>query len=155
MTRAKLVAAGLCFILCLTSADVFSQVKLMKGQTVYVPAYANVFTGPRGNVFHLTVTLVIRNTDPRRPIVVTAADYIGTSGRLEKKFVDRPVTLGPMASTHFLITEAEASGGIGANFIVRWKAETDVNVPIIEAVMIGARSGQGISFVAVGQEISE
>jgi hypothetical protein len=30
-----------------------------------------------------------------------------------------------------------------------------VNVPIVESVMIGARSGQGISFIGSSQEISE
>jgi hypothetical protein len=37
--------------------------------------------------------------------------------------------------------------------MVTWKSETGVNPPIIEAIMIGAKSGQGISFVSRGQVI--
>ena len=43
----------------------------------------------------------------------------------------------------------------GANFLVKWKSPTKVNPPLIEGVMIGTRSGQGISFVSRGQVIDE
>ena len=46
-------------------------------------------------------------------------------------------------------------GGAGANFIVKWTSSREVNVPIVECVMIGMKSGQGISFVSQGQEIKE
>lgn len=36
---------------------------LSKGQTVYVPVYSNVFSGPRSLPFQLATTLSIRNTD--------------------------------------------------------------------------------------------
>ncbi|MBT8364361.1 MAG: DUF3124 domain-containing protein, partial [Deltaproteobacteria bacterium] len=47
--------------------------------------------------------------------------------------------------------EDDKAGGSGANFIVVWKSESQVNPPIIEGVMIGTHSGQGISFVSRGQ----
>lgn len=144
-----------CTMLCITATSALSEVRLKKGQTVYVPAYSHVLIGPRGHTFNLAVTLAIRNTDPHYPITVIAADYFDTAGKLVKKFIDSPIKLNPMASTHLLIEEADTRGGLGANFIVRWKAEREVNAPIIESVMIGGRSGQGISFISPGQEISE
>ena len=142
-------------VLCLMAGHAFSEVNLKKGQTVYVSAYPHVFMGPRGNVFDLSVTLVIRNTDLKLPVSVTAVDYYDTNGKMTKKYLSNPLTLYPMASTHILITEKDTSGGIGSNFIVRWKADREVNAPVIEAVMIGGKSGQGISFVSEGREISE
>jgi len=142
-------------MLCIMAGPVFSEVRLNKKQTVYVSAYPHVFMGPRGNIFDLAVTLVIRNTNIKSPISVTTVDYYDTQGTLTKKFLGSPLRLNPMASTHILIAEKDVSGGIGSNFIVRWEADRDVNAPVIEAVMIGGRSGQGISFISRGQEISE
>ena len=142
-------------VLCLMAGYAFSEVITKKGQTVYVSAYPHVFMGPRGNIFDLSVTLVIRNTDLKLPVSITAVDYYDTNGKMTKKYLSNPLTLYPMASTHILITEKDTSGGIGSNFIVRWKADREVNAPVIEAVMIGGKSGQGISFATEGREISE
>jgi len=142
-------------IVCIMTSYAFSEVTMKKGQTVYVAAYPHVFMGPRGNMFDLGITLLIRNTDLKFSISVISVDYYDTHGKLTKKYLSSPVTLNPMASTHIHITEKDTSGGIGSNFIVRWKSEKDVNTPAIEAVMIGGKSGQGISFISPGQEISE
>lgn len=146
---------AVCVLLCLMAGQAFSEETLKKGQTVYVSAYPHVFMGPKGNIFDLAITLVIRNTDMKFPISVTTVDYYDTKGKLTKKHLNAPLILNPMASTHILITEKDVSGGIGSNFIVRWKADREVNAPIIETVMIGGKSGQGISFVSEGREISE
>ena len=142
-------------VLCLMAGNAFSAITLKKGQTVYVSAYPHVFMGPKGNVFDLSITLLIRNTDLKVPVSVTTVDYYDTKGRLTKKHLASPMIINPMASAHILITERDTSGGIGSNFIVRWMADKEVNVPIIEAVMIGGKSGQGISFITEGVEISE
>ena len=132
-----------------------SDMRLSKGQTVYVPAYSNVFTGPKRLPFQLATTLSIRSTDLSASIRITSIDYYDTSGRLIRRYLDKPLSLGPLASTIVHIEEKDASGGFGANFIVRWGADRAVNTPIVECVMIGATSGQGISFVSPGQEIKE
>ncbi len=142
-------------MICLMGGLAIPAVTTSRGQTVYVSAYPNVFMGPRGNNFDLTINLVIRNVDLKLPISVTSVDYYNTMGALTKKYLRSSLTLNPLESTHILITEKNTTGGIGSNFIVRWKADKEVNVPIIEAVMIGGKSGQGISFVTSGREISE
>ncbi|MGD8963712.1 MAG: DUF3124 domain-containing protein, partial [Desulfobacterales bacterium] len=63
--------------------------------------------------------------------------------------------LKAMATTRYILTEGDTTGGSGANFLVKWQSKTKINPPLIEAVMIGTRSGQGISFVSRGQVISE
>ncbi len=128
---------------------------LAKGQTVYVPVYANVFTAPKAIPFSLATILSIRNTDLVHPITIVTADYYDTKGKLLKRYYPKPIVLAPLESTYLYISEQEASGGVGANFIVKWSADREVNVPIIESVMIGAKSGQGISFVSPGQVLEE
>ena len=132
-----------------------SGASLSKGQSVYVPVYSNVFTGPRQRPFQLATTLSIRNTDLFASIQVTSVDYYGTNGKMVRRYLGRPLELRPLASTFIHIAEKDVTGGFGANFIVRWSAGKVVNNPIIECIMIGATSGQGISFVSPGQEIRE
>ncbi len=132
-----------------------SEVRVSKGQTVYVPAYSNVFTGPRKLPFQLATTLSIRNTDLTASFQITAIDYYDTGGKLVRRYLDKPQILGPLASTFVHIEEKDTSGGFGANFIVKWNSDRMMNSPIVECVMIGATGGQGISFVSPGQEIKE
>jgi hypothetical protein len=132
-----------------------ADLRISRGQTVYVPVYSNVFSGPKRLPFPLAATLSIRNTDPTAPLRVKSMDYYDTAGKLVRRFQDKPFLLSPLATTYVHIDEKDNSGGFGANFIVRWDAERNINAPIIEAVMIGATSGQGISFISPGQEIRE
>jgi hypothetical protein len=127
---------------------------LSKGQTIYVPAYSHIYSGNRERPFLLTVIVSIRNIDPKQPIKVTTVDYYETQGNLLTKFVETPVTLKPLESIRYVIPEKDKAGGSGANFIVEWKSDKFVNPPIVESVMIGTRSGQGVSFTSRGQAIS-
>jgi hypothetical protein len=129
--------------------------RISKGQTVYVPAYSNVFSGPKALPFNLATILSIRNTDPGATITITATDYYDMNGKLLRNYRPKPVTLGPLASTYLYLEERDIAGGFGASFIVRWEAARAVNEPIIECVMIGATSGQGISFVSPGKIIKD
>jgi hypothetical protein len=132
-----------------------TEIRLSKGQTVYVPAYSNVFVGPKNRPFQLATTLSIRNTDPAASFRVTAIDYYDTSGKLVRRYLGKPLVVGPLATTFIHVEEKDVSGGFGANFIVKWDADRVINAPVIECVMVGATSGQGISFVSPGQEIRE
>lgn len=125
------------------------------GQVVYVPAYSNLFAGPKQLPLQLAVTLCLRNTDPSASLTVTAIDYFNTEGRLLRRYLDKPRNLPPLASYYVHIEEKDTSGGFAPKFIVSWNAEKAINAPIIESVMLGATSGQGISFVSSGQVIQE
>jgi len=138
-----------------TAFSAEDKIELSSGQTVYVAIYSNVFTGPKERPFNLTATLSIRNTDLHNKIDVFSVEYFDNNGQSLKEYTQKPFTLSPLASHHFSIKEKDEAGGFGANFIVRWKAAKEVNPPIIESVMIGAKSGQGISFVSQGKVIAE
>ena len=132
-----------------------SDIVLSAGQTVYVPIYSHIYSGLKGRPFNLAATLSIRNTDPRHPITLISVNFYDSDGKLVKAYLDKPVELKAMASTRYILTEADTGGGSGANFLVKWKSQSKVNPPLIEGVMIGTRSGQGISFVSRGQVIDE
>lgn len=129
--------------------------QLSRGETVYVPVYSNVFSGPKNLALQLAATLCVRNTDTAASLSVTSVDYYDTNGKLLRRYLAKPVVLPPLGTTYVHLPEKDESGGFGANFIVRWKAERPINIPIIECVMIGATSGQGISFVSPGRAIRE
>jgi hypothetical protein len=59
----------------------------------------------------------------------------------------------PLATIRFVVAEKDVKGGSGANFLVRWESADPVNLPVVESVMIGAQSGQGISFTSQAREI--
>lgn len=132
-----------------------SEIKLSKGQILYVPVYSNVFAGPRKLPLQLAATLSIRNTDMAASFRVTAIDYYDTNGKLVRRHLERPAVVGPLATLYVHIEEKDKRGGFGANYIVRWQADSVINAPVVECVMIGATGGQGISFVSPGQEIRE
>jgi len=127
-----------------------SKSELSSGQTVYVSIYSNIFT----NV-GLAGMLSIRNTDLHNPLTILSSKYYDNNGKELKEYVQKPITLEPLGSTSFSVKEDDKSGGFGANFIVKWKADKDINPPVVESIMIGMREGKGISFVSQGKVISE
>lgn len=125
-------------------------IELSKGQSVYVPVYSNVISGPREVPAHLSNTLIIRNTDLHNGIQVTLADYYNTKGGLIKRYYTQPVSMAPLETIYIYLSERDQEGGVGANFIIQWHADKEVNVPIIECVMVGS---QGRAFVSPSHAI--
>lgn len=99
--------------------------------------------------------LSIRNTDQKGTITITKADYYDSEGKLIENYLPEPIQLKPLASTHLYIREADSTGGSGAHFIVKWESKESVNKPIIEGIMTGLRSGQGVSFRCPAQELAD
>jgi len=153
-------AVGLAFlaftlIMLTASAPWAGDIQRYRGQTIYTPAYSHIFIGDREHPFNLTVTLSIRNTDPETPITVETVDYHDSSGKKLRPYLNAAAPLDPLASQHYVVDESDTSGGAGAAFMVRWRSERPVRPPIVETVMIGTRSQQGISFVSRGRAIKE
>jgi len=84
---------------------------------------------------------------------VLEANYFDSKGVLVTKYLENPVRLNAMASMRYVVKASDKAGGSGANFIVRWAADIEVNPPIIEAIMIGSQIQRGISFTSRGQVI--
>jgi len=125
------------------------------GQKVYVPIYSHVYQGPKSRPYNLSALLSIRNVDAKNSITVTSVQYYDDHGELVKNYFETPVVISPMGTKEVYIHERNTDGGSGANFTVKWEGGTKVSVPIIQAVMIGTASTQGISFVCNGVAIEE
>ncbi len=134
----------------------FSEVRLVKGQTVYVPVYSHIYHGNRDREpVDLAATLSIRNTDQANAMNITSIDYYDSEGRLIKKHLDKSIIIKPMGSFRVIVKESDRSGGSGAKFLVKWESSAAITPPVIETVMIGTQAQQGISFTSRGQVIGE
>ena len=126
-----------------------------KGQTLYVPAYSHVVHGDRNQPFQLTATLSVRNVDPSHPVTLLSAEYRDSKGSMVRQYVETPRRISPFASTEFVVRESDKGGGLGASFVVRWKADTAVIAPVVETILIGTAASQGISFVGEARVIED
>ncbi len=122
-------------------------------QLVYVPVYSHVyFQG--GSPYSLEVTLSVRNTDTEDALYVKTVDYYDTSGKRVKSYLEQPIRLAPLQTIEFLVERRDSSGGSGANFLVDWCGDNELNKPLIEAVMVGTGGTQGICFSRGGVDIN-
>ncbi len=151
------IIQGLCVpvLLLFLAAPSFAReiLDLTKEGTVYVPAYSHVYHGNKQAEFLLNVSLSIRNVDLKQSITVTSVGYYNNNGKLVKEFLDAPKSLNPLGSFHVSVPEKDAAGGFGANFVVTWQSDQPVNPPMMESVMIGTASSQGVSFTSRGLTI--
>jgi len=138
-----------------TASQADSDIVLSDGQTVYLPIYSHIYSGLKGNPFSLAAALSIRNPDPGHPITLVSVKFYDSDGKLVKQYLDNPAELKAMASTRYILTESDTGGGSGANFLAKWTSKAKVSLPLVEGVMIGTRSGQGISFASRGQVIKD
>ncbi len=129
--------------------------KVVVGQTIYVPAYSAVYTSDRAHRFELAITLSIRNTDQDHPIFLTAARYHDQDGQRVRDHVKKPIRIGPMASIEYFVSESDTSGGVSASFLVDWVAEQSVTAPVVESIMVGTLSTQGVSFTCPGRVLQD
>ncbi len=125
------------------------------GQTVYVPAYTQVYYSARGETFPLVTTLMIHNTDPTADIKLETVALHDTEGKLLRQQLQAPASLAPFATRDFLAAGLDKAQGLGACFLVKWSAKQPVNPPLLECLMIGTAGQQGISFRSQGRVIVE
>lgn len=125
-------------------------------QTVYVPIYSHIYADSRfkDKPFQLTAIVSIRNTDQHNSFTLEKVDYYDSHGKLLQHYLTKPIVIAPLASTRYIVPEADTLGGSGAKFIVSWSSKDTVTEPIIEGIMIGTKMQQGISFVTNSQVLS-
>jgi hypothetical protein len=126
-----------------------------RGQTLYVPIYSNILVSEGATPTEMAATMAIRNTDIEHEIFVTKVTYYDTAGALIETYLDGIYGLGPMASAFILINVADKRGGLGANFVVTWRAEAAVSDPVVEAIMVGASGTKGFSFTSHARVIEQ
>jgi hypothetical protein len=139
------------------SGPALAAVKLVKSQTVYIPSYSNVISGPPiYMVVPLRANLVIHNTDPAQAITLARIDEYDTEGKKVSSYLTAPVVLNPLGAMRVVVKESKKEAeGLGANFIIQWHAEKKVTEPIIECLIIGSLGAQGFSFTTQGRITQE
>ena len=149
-----ILAAGL---LVNFSGSALAAAKLVKSQTVYIPSYSNVISGPPiYMVVPLRANLVIHNTDPAQAITLARIDEYDTEGKKVSSYLTAPVVLNPLGAMRVVVKESKKEAeGLGANFIIQWHAEKKVTEPIIECLIIGSLGAQGFSFTTQGRVTQE
>ncbi|WP_319541699.1 DUF3124 domain-containing protein [uncultured Pseudodesulfovibrio sp.] len=150
-----LILIALAVMMLSLPAQAGREINLSSGQTVYVPVYSHIYQGIKGKPYNLSALLSIRNVDYNDFITVIAVKYYDDNGNMLKSYLKEPVSIPPMGTKEVHIPERDTSGGSGANFTVVWESAKKVSTPIIQAVMIGTASTQGISFVCDGVAIVE
>ena len=124
-----------------------------KRHAIYVPAYSHIYSRG-GQAFMLEVTLSVRNTDPEHEIRIERVSYFDTKGDEIRSFDGAAIRLGPLETVSYLVEAGDIAGGSGANFIVEWAADGEVNAPIAEAVMTGIDGTHQLSFASRGKPIA-
>lgn len=157
MTIKKWLCGGLSalvFALALAStAAVAQEVRpLSRGQMLFLPIYSHMLYGNLGksgkaSYLLLSALVSIRNTDPRRPLRVLSARYFDTHGKTLAERVAAPVTIPPLGTLELFVELNDASGGSGANFIIRWEAEQPINPPLVEALHANMDGGKAVIFM--------
>ena len=137
-----------------TTVDL-NAVTLVDGQLLYVPAYSEIYYADQERTWDFAITLAVHNADPARPIIVESLAYYNGDGLWVHDYVAQPFLLPPLATHAVTVPRDDKSGGVGANFLVKWTAEDAVVDPVVEAVMISAAGQQGLSFITTSRIIEE
>ncbi len=125
----------------------------VRQETVYVPVYSDIYIFDETSKYLLAITLSLRNTSPTDSLFISYVDYYDSKGSLLRHYLEGMIALRPLESVEFVVENREDKGGTGANFLVHWGMTQPASPPVIQAVMIGSLSQQGISLVTEGMAI--
>jgi hypothetical protein len=152
--KALLLAIILIMSLGLLAGPTAAAVKLVKGQTLYLPCSTRFIK--ENFPFNIKATIFIYNTDPSQAITIVKMDFYDTSGKFVKKYLEHPLKLEPSAGTYIRVeSPLKGEAGAAAHFIVQWQAKTKVVQPIIKCLMLGSRGNRGYTFVSPARVIHE
>lgn len=144
----------------LTAATAQEVRALSAGQTIYLPIYSHMLYGNLGksgkaSQVLLSALVSIRNTDGRRPLRILSARYYDTHGKLLGERTPTPIVIPPYGTFELFVELNDASGGSGANFIVKWDAEAPINPPLIEALHANMDGGKAVIFMTQSVPIND
>ncbi len=158
--RGFLWAVAFGFLLASTAANAQEVRMLNSGQSLYLPIYSHIVFGNVGrsgtpSQVLLSALVSIRNTDPGRPLRVLSARYYDTNGKLIGERMPKPVIVAPLGTLELFIERNDASGGSGANFIIKWDANSPINPPLVEALHVNMDGGKAVVFTTQAQPIDD
>lgn len=147
-------------LFCLSLGVSAQELTPLKSQSLYLPIYShmlygNLGKGGKASSVLLSALVSLRNTDARRPIRVLSAKYFDTNGRLLGDRLGGTVVLPPLGTHELFVELNDASGGSGANFIVRWEADQPVSPPMVEALHANMDGGKAVIFLTRAVPIAE
>ena len=159
-TRGFLWAVAFGLLLASTAANAQEVRMLNSGQSLYLPIYSHIVFGNVGrsgtpSQVLLSALVSIRNTDPGRPLRVLSARYYDTNGKLIGERMPKPVIVAPLGTLELFIERNDASGGSGANFIIKWDANSPINPPLVEALHVNMDGGKAVVFTTQAQPIDD
>lgn len=125
---------------------------VLTGKT-YLAVYSEIYAYTSRKRFNLTATISMRNANDMDTVFVDSAVYYDTHGQKIRSYFDHPILIRPMETVEIVIDDMDLEGGTGGNFIFEWAADSTINTPIFEAVMISVSGQQGLSFVTEGIEL--
>ncbi len=128
------------------------------GELLYLPIYSHVWHGdldaggkPVRTLVSISVS--IRNTDPKNAIRVLSAQYFDTGGKKIKEFVPSAIVVPPLGTHEPFIERSDDSGGSGANFLISWSAEAPASPPIVEGLHANLPAGRAIVFTTSARPV--
>src|SRR5574343_1222443 len=145
--------AGLALLLTVSSGARGQEARpVVKGQTLYLPIYSHMLYGNLGKSGKASYVLLsslvsIRNTDAKRPLRILSAKYFDTNGKLLGERVSAPVILPPLGTLELFVELNDASGGSGANFVIKWDADQPLNPPLVESLHVNMDGGKAVIFM--------
>ena len=155
-------AAGVIFALAVGSTASIAQEAraLSRGQTLYLPIYSHMLYGNLGksgkaSSVLLSALVSVRNTDPTRALRVLSARYFDTQGKLIAERVARPAVIPPLGTLELFVELNDASGGSGANFIIKWDADQPINPPLVESLHANMDGGKAVIFMTQSTPIAD
>jgi Protein of unknown function (DUF3124) len=155
-------AFGLIFgLFMLSTAAVAQEVRaLSTGQSLYLPIYSHMLYGNLGksgkaSQVLLSALVSIRNTDTRRPLRIASARYFDTHGKLLGERVPQPTVIPPLGTHEIFVELNDASGGSGANFIIKWDADAPINPPLVESLHVNMDGGKAVVFMTQSVPIAD
>jgi len=147
--------------LALLGTAVAQESKLpVKAQTLYLPIYSHMLYGNLGksgkaSYVLLSALVSIRNTDAKRPLRVLSARYFDTQGKLLGERVATPVIVPPLGTLELFVELNDASGGSGANFVIKWEADQAINPPLVESLHANMDGGKAVIFMTQSVPIAD
>lgn len=160
--RRGLAALGLILgLFWLSTAAVAQDSRPMSsGQSLYLPIYSHMLYGNVGKSGKVSQVLLsalvsIRNTDTRRPLRIVSARYYDTGGKLIGERVPTPVVLPPLGTHELFVELNDASGGSGANFIIKWDADSPINPPLVESLHANMDGGKAVVFMTQSVPVAD
>ena len=65
------------------------------------------------------------------------------------------MVLAPLGTHELFVELNDASGGSGANFIIRWAADSPISPPLVESLHINMDGGKAVVFMTQSVPISD